>query len=566
MSLEEALSVLDKILKPQSLSDIQEQVFRQSWQGKSYSEIAEDTDYTSRYIRDVGYKLWQVLSKLLDEKVTKSNLQSVLRRYSQLNFVSEDYIKGRTLSEDKSTVTTLQSLKAQKKEVCTQIHESNLSIYKPKLYNEALDIPYAEKSNRQVRKDWGEAIDTSIFYGRSKDIIKLKHWILDEHCRLVGLLGMGGIGKTALSIKLCEQIQNNFEYVIWRSLRNAPPIQEILATLLQFLSNDKETKTNTPNTIDNKILRLIYYLRQHRCLIVLDNVDSLFNTGDRVCQYRDGYEQYGELLKQIGEVNHQSCLLLTSREKPGELVPLEGNILPVRTLQLSGLQREEAEIILKAKGISGSKSENTKLIEYYKGNPLALKIISTSIKELFDGNVSTFFEQELYVFKGIYVLLSQQFERLSTLEKQIMYWLSINRELVSLPQLYEDFIYPLSKREVIEALNSLQHRSMVEKKLTSFTQQPVLMDYVTDCLIDQVFNEVATEEIDLLMNHSLVKAQTKDYIRSSQINLIIKPLIDRLNKSFGSDVTSDLAARNLNINSLLNSYRSKSFNFKQEKA
>ena len=56
-----------------------------------------------------------------------------------------------------------------------------------------------------------------------------------QHCRLVTLLGMGGIGKTAISIKLAERIQEHFDYIIWRSLRKAPSIQNLLAELLQIV-------------------------------------------------------------------------------------------------------------------------------------------------------------------------------------------------------------------------------------------------------------------------------------------------------------------------------------------
>ena len=49
-----------------------------------------------------------------------------------------------------------------------------------------------------------------------------------SRCRLVAILGMGGIGKTALAVKLAEQVQDRFEYLFWRSLRNAPPVEDIL--------------------------------------------------------------------------------------------------------------------------------------------------------------------------------------------------------------------------------------------------------------------------------------------------------------------------------------------------
>jgi len=38
---------------------------------------------------------------------------------------------------------------------------------------------------------------------------------------------------------------------------------------------------------------------------------------------RAGYEGYGQLLRRVGESEHQSCLLLTSREKASEIVSLE---------------------------------------------------------------------------------------------------------------------------------------------------------------------------------------------------------------------------------------------------
>ena len=54
---------------------------------------------------------------------------------------------------------------------------------------------------------------------------------------------MGGIGKTALAVKIAQQLQEQFEYVIWRSLRNAPPLETLLGELIPFLSAGKETQS-----------------------------------------------------------------------------------------------------------------------------------------------------------------------------------------------------------------------------------------------------------------------------------------------------------------------------------
>lgn len=114
---------------------------------------------------------------------------------------------------------------------------------------------------------------------------------------------------------------------------------------LLFLSNQKETAAELPLDIDGRISRLLDYLRSSRCLLILDNAETIMRDGDvcgkefflRTGHYREGYEGYGELFKRLGEARHQSCLMLTSREKPKEFISLEGEKLPIRSLQLTGL-------------------------------------------------------------------------------------------------------------------------------------------------------------------------------------------------------------------------------------
>jgi WD40 repeat protein len=498
MNLEDALATLDAVLQYESLNNIQELVFRQTWEGKSYAEIAEETNYDPDYIKYVGYQLWQMLSKATGEKVTKSNFKSLLRRKIQ----SKAPLESTTLS--------------------------------PLVFQGDTAAP-----EKKYLKDWGEAVDVSIFYGRAEELRVLQKWLLEDHCRFVLLLGMGGIGKTTLSVKLAEQVcadgaatdRDPFKHLIWRSLRNAPPLAEILVDILKFLSNQPDIQL--PSTVDGKITQLIDELRKNRCLIVLDNTESVL-LENPVGHYRKGYEDYGEFFRRLGEERHQSCLVLTSREKPKEFAFLEGEALPVRSLLLKGLTEISGRKILEKKGLSGTEHEKNELVEKYRGNPLALKIVSTSIREIFYGNISEFLQEGAVVFNGVRNLLEQQFDRLSNLEKKVMYWVAINRDLVSISDLKEDILPPISKQKLLETVESLRSRFLLEKGTSGFTQQPVVMEYMTEQLIEKVYQELMAEQVSMFMNYALTKAQAKDYVRESQGRIILDPVADRLKSTFKS--------------------------------
>jgi hypothetical protein len=93
-------------------------------------------------------------------------------------------------------------------------------------------------------------------------------------------------------------------------------------------------------------------LRSHRCLLILDNAESIFVSGDQSGRYQPGYENYGQLFQQLGETAHQSCVLLTSREKPQEVAALEAENLPVRSWLLEALESLNRRSLIEKKSVS----------------------------------------------------------------------------------------------------------------------------------------------------------------------------------------------------------------------
>ena len=133
---------------------------------------------------------------------------------------------------------------------------------------------------------------------------------------------------------------------------------------------------------------------------MLDNLESVLEEGEGSGHFRPGYEGIGRFLQLSAETEHQSCVLLTSREKPIQLIAPEGIRSPVRALRLARLGADACETLLKEKEVKGRTADRTQLIEAYAGNPLALKIVTQTIIDLFDGEIGTFLEHGEVIFGG----------------------------------------------------------------------------------------------------------------------------------------------------------------------
>jgi len=224
MELEDFLSLASDIFSAKTgkpLSDLQQAILRGTFQRHTYSQIAKDFPCSQGHARYVGSKLLDTLSPELGRKVGKNNLKSSLERLqvSNVSHVGQDFV-----------------------------HIGDVNVCGDSLPSkEVPDPPSNEQTPNQdnprpkVRLDLADAPDVSPFYGRTAELTTLKQWILQERCRLVAVLGMTGIGKTAIAVQLVKQMSDKFDYVIWRSLRYCPVLEDFLSNLLQFFSQDGET-------------------------------------------------------------------------------------------------------------------------------------------------------------------------------------------------------------------------------------------------------------------------------------------------------------------------------------
>jgi WD40 repeat protein/transcriptional regulator with XRE-family HTH domain len=399
----------------------------------------------------------------------------------------------------------------------------------------------AEVGGDERRQDWGDAPDVLGFVGRGDELAMAREWVLAERCRLVAVLGMGGIGKTSFTARLAQEVAPTFQRVYWRSLRDALHTSEWMADAIGFFSDQQQVP---PESAARQLASLLQLLRNRPCLLVLDNFETVLEPGQREGRYRGGCAGYGALLRAIGETTHQSCVVVTSREAPPELAVLSGH--PVRTLDLGGLGVPEGQLLLVDKHLSGNTEDWAKLIGSFGGNGLALKVVGESIRELFGGDISAFLDQagSASVFGGIRRLLAEQFERSSALELQVLRVLSVEREPVSVSKLIAEPGARAGRGAVLEAIEALRRRSLVERSringAAAFTLQSVVLEYGTDRLVQELADEIAHGRPVQLVVQPLIKAQAKDYVRHTQEHLIGEPVLQQLQAETGADRVEQL--------------------------
>ncbi|GAB4292002.1 MAG: hypothetical protein Fur0025_27420 [Oscillatoriaceae cyanobacterium] len=450
----------------QHLDSLQKSILKAILQEHNYQEVAAQHHVTYHHVKKQAWRLWHILSDTLGEEVKKSNVRSVLESQGISNISH--------LGERVQIVSNINGYI----NICSENPPSPSppnSTPQPK--SQLIDLTEAP-----------ELIDDAEEY-RQAELTTLKQWILDSN-RLITIYGLSGIGKSQLAVKLIPEIQTEFDCIIWRSLSNAPTFSTLQTELTQFFAPSQPTPL--PTVID--------YFRSDRCLVILDDLQNIFQTGELAGQYASGYEDYGKFFKQVATTPHQSCLILLSWEKPRDFTTLSSQNRLLQAFHLQGIEPQAANF-LQEKGLT-DEARWSELITLYQGHPTWLNIIAAAIVELCNGSVAEFLDDTDNIFLGdLEPLLSSHLERLSELEKKVSHWLASETEAVDISQppnpQRNRVSHPndpvsnqlggletrfLSKSDLWQAIQSLSRRGLVEKVTLGakvrFRLNPVFQQYI----------------------------------------------------------------------------------------
>ncbi|MFM6229071.1 MAG: AAA family ATPase [Dolichospermum sp.] len=409
------------------LDDVQTAVVEGSWKRQTYDHIAREYNLSSSHVGDVGSELWQLLSEILHEDIKKTNFRSTLERiYIQSSQNPNICIGNSHYFNFSSQILNQDHQPEAKSNINT---ESKLSAY---------DLIFAP-----------EIIN---FYQREKELKNLSDWIFKQNTRLISVSGLYGTGKTTLVKRFIDLNLQKFAVVIWRSLKYPQSLELLITDLLNVCQQEPQA------TLDKRLKQLLDVFANHKCLIILDDLQNIFIPGKFAGQYKVEYQDYQNFFNMITEVKHQSHVIVISQEKCPEIECLDDELGPIKSLEISGLYDVD---ILQNRGL---KNEDNwlKLIDLYAGNFIDLKSVSILINKNYDGQVADFLaENTLHITNQMQSRFQQIFKHLSSQEQEIVLHLSKFEIPVTREYLREGL--NLSVVDFNNGLQSLQERYLVTK-------------------------------------------------------------------------------------------------------
>lgn len=449
--LVDLVSELVYLTKHQQLTPVERLLIERVLNGTTqYRDLAEQSGYSERYLKNnVGFNLWQLLTEVFDLgiKITKNNFPHILVTHQ---------------ARLQERVTQLQQFSFLKR------------------------IPHPVGSS-QI---YGQLPRLNQFYGREAELATLEKQLSEFNC--INICGQPGIGKSALVTRYLMQ-PCEFEYIIYHSLYDAPPLLQLIQHLQQLLPLNSD-RTSTEEDSISSIQHLIQTLKRHRCLLIFDDADQiLLRSGNSLDPYPSAYQDYGKLIRQIVHSPHSSCLLLLSRIGFKDLEWMKSHNLPCALLPLKGLEVEAARQIL-AKQKIGMPSEQEQLATLYYGNPLLLQLVAEHITEQFNGDAAEYLQLETTLAPDRFAHpIQQQLTHTTDLERKILLLLALSPTLTlnALLEKLEAESSPISKSEVLEALKSLYQQALIERQVqpdskVKFLLQPVMRKCVLKQFVPSV--------------------------------------------------------------------------------
>ncbi|MEH1907770.1 helix-turn-helix domain-containing protein [Nostoc sp.] len=239
----------------------------------------------------------------------------------------------------------------------------------------------------------------SSWVGREQLVAELSEK-LGGSCRLLLILGLTGIGKTALAERLAVELQNWFSGDWKKKFKRANfdseyETKDFASVAARWLEECGEKLSAEDQKPERLWPRLVKYLQENQVLVLIDSLEALL-TGNEEEGWGDFADEWWEkfFVSLLSAESCQSRLIVTSQDLPVKLVDYRYKLFWHRQV-LYGLDESEQIALFETTRLDISQESPDRPLllrigKAYKGHPLVLRVIIEEICEYFESNVQAY--------------------------------------------------------------------------------------------------------------------------------------------------------------------------------
>ncbi|MEM8528679.1 MAG: NB-ARC domain-containing protein [Bacteroidota bacterium] len=247
-----------------------------------------------------------------------------------------------------------------------------------------INMPLSSLFHKNIPSDnfHNISMSSSYFLNRKKDLLILKHYLLEDRFRIISISGEAGIGKTSTAnrfAKLIISLSTDFHSIVWTSAKQYEPKPPKKNSILmqeynrKKLSESKGQYANDIHSLFNLIMNItegkiqirekernisekeiMSRLKIRKTLIIIDDLDSWTN--------------WEEVLDFARRIPHPSAILITTRRS------LYGTIPGLASHRLNLLEDKYVKAIVerkvKQRNLNFHSNDINTITSFAQGNPL----------------------------------------------------------------------------------------------------------------------------------------------------------------------------------------------------